>query len=68
MCPGPRNFDRLHVYIETIIDDKESKVTAGTLKATRLLYGLDIDLRLVYSYYNNNIWELRYLVFAPRAT
>ena len=34
--PGPRNFDRLHVCIETIIDDKGSSRGADTLKVTTL--------------------------------
>ena len=43
--PGPRNFDRLHVYIETSIDDKGSSRGAETYKATTLFYAQDIDLR-----------------------
>ena len=34
--PGPRNFDRLHVYMETIIDDKVSSRGSETQKAITL--------------------------------
>ena len=34
--PGPRTFDRLHVYIETIIDDKGISRGSETQKATTL--------------------------------
>ena len=47
--PGPRNFDRLHVYIEKIIDDKGSSRGAETYKATTLFYAPDIDLSFFFT-------------------
>ena len=40
-------LDRLHVYTETIIDDKGSSRGSEMQKATTLLYGLDIDVRYI---------------------
>ena len=36
--------------------------------ATTIFYAPDIDLRHIQLSYTKNLWELRYLFFAPRAS